>query len=147
VVCGGPPPASVREFAGPSVELRGFVVDLDQVYQAARVVISPMRYGAGVKHKTMEALEYGVPTVATSIGAEGIELRGVNDAVIVCDDAQSFAGAVIELLTSASAWDHRRAAIETLHQRWREQPTASWTDLVDHACSHRVWPPGIEGLA
>ena len=35
--------------------------------------ISPMRYGAGVKLKTIEALQFGVPIVATSVGSEGIQ--------------------------------------------------------------------------
>ena len=106
--------------------------------------MSPMRYGAGVKVKTIEALEYGVPTVATSVGAEGIELRGVDEALIVTDDAALFARAVIQLLTSVSAWDGQRAAIAQLHERWQQQPTASWIDVIDHTCARRAVPPRAE---
>ena len=58
--------------ARADVTVAGFVPDLEPEYAAARVCVVPLRQGAGVKFKTVEALLHGVPVVTTSVGAEGI---------------------------------------------------------------------------
>ena len=52
--------------------LAGYVADLEPEYAAAWAVVVPLLQGAGVKFKTIEALLHGVPTVTTSVGAEGV---------------------------------------------------------------------------
>ena len=64
-VTGQNPPSEVLKYASPSVVFEGRVRDLAMFYGDARVAIAPIRFGAGVKLKTIEALQYGVPTVAT----------------------------------------------------------------------------------
>jgi glycosyltransferase involved in cell wall biosynthesis len=59
--------------ARAEVTAAGFVPDLEPEYAAARVCVVPLRQGAGVKFKTVEALLHGVPVVTTPVGAEGIE--------------------------------------------------------------------------
>ena len=44
----------------------GFVEDLTSELAGAHVAVAPLRQGAGVKFKTVEALLHGVPVVATS---------------------------------------------------------------------------------
>ena len=85
------PPANVRRLATPAVEFVGQVESLPEFYASVRVVVVPIRYGSGVKLKTVEAVQYGVPTVSTVVGAEGISLddRG---AIVVADDPDRFAG-------------------------------------------------------
>ena len=55
----------------------------------------PLRYGAGVKGKVVEALYYGAPIVTTSIGAEGI--LQVEGTLLVEDEAKDFAETVARL--------------------------------------------------
>lgn len=54
--------------------MKGFVSEeeLSELYRTCRIVVVPLRYGAGVKGKVIEALYNGAPVVTTSIGAEGI---------------------------------------------------------------------------
>ena len=59
------------------------------------MVVGPLRYGAGVKGKVVEAIYNGAPTVTTSVGAEGIP--NVGDVLWIEDDADKFANRVIEL--------------------------------------------------
>jgi glycosyltransferase involved in cell wall biosynthesis len=55
----------------------------------------PLRFGAGVKGKVLEALQHGLPLVTTSVGAEGLPEA---DAVFnVCDTAEEFAAALVEI--------------------------------------------------
>jgi GT2 family glycosyltransferase/glycosyltransferase involved in cell wall biosynthesis len=82
------------------VEFLGFVDDIREVYEAADVVVAPIRYGAGVRVKLFESLSCEAPTVATSLAAEGIPVEhGVH--LRIADDADSFAREVVELLGDA----------------------------------------------
>lgn len=86
----------------PGLVLHGHVPDLDPVYGALDVLINPVRAGAGLKIKTVEALAYGLPLVTTSEGARGLrELHG--RALQIADDSQTFASALKRLLASADA--------------------------------------------
>ena len=68
----------------------------------------PLRCGAGVKLKTVEALRAGVPLVTTSVGAQGLpDLAAV---AAVRDDPASFAAAAVALLSDAAAWNEQSAA-------------------------------------
>lgn len=85
------------EQPGNGIVIRGFVSEeeLSRLYGECRVVVVPLRYGAGVKGKVVEAIYNGAPIVATSIGAEGIPV--VEDVLLVEDDPERFAVAVAEL--------------------------------------------------
>ena len=76
--------------------MTGAVDSFDAVYESADVCVVPLRNGAGVKFKTIEAMMWGIPTVATEVGAEGIERADLLHAV--ADDAALFADAVIGAL-------------------------------------------------
>ena len=104
-----PPP--LDRFEGIHVHAEGFVPDLADFYRHVRVAIAPLRFGAGVKLKTVEALQYGVPVVATTVGAEGLEdLQG--EVIVVHDDAVAFAAAVVARLRDVDIWRAHRAAID-----------------------------------
>jgi len=59
---------------GPSIEKLGFVDDLGDFFEGIDVFVAPLNYGAGVKIKVLNALEYGVPLFLTEKAVEGIEL-------------------------------------------------------------------------
>lgn len=85
------------EVPGSGIIVKGFVSDeeLEQLYARCRIVVVPLRYGAGVKGKVVEAIYNGAPIVTTSIGAEGIPQ--VEDVLLVADEAEDFAKTVAEL--------------------------------------------------
>jgi glycosyltransferase involved in cell wall biosynthesis len=62
----------------------------------------PLRMGAGVKSKVVEALREGLPLVTTSIGAQG--LPGIEDCVAIADDARGLADAAVKLLRDDGLW-------------------------------------------
>lgn len=102
---GSSPTPRVLELAqDPRVEVTGFVSDaeLARRYAAARVAVVPLRFGAGVKGKVVEALRYGVPLVTTEVGAQG--LPGIGACVALADDPQALAGHVVRLLADDAAW-------------------------------------------
>jgi len=56
-----------------SVKLNGFLEDLDSAYEEIDIAINPVRFGAGLKIKNVEALANGIPLITTSHGAGGLE--------------------------------------------------------------------------
>lgn len=96
----------------PEITLTGFVDDLREEYDAADLAVVPLRQGAGVKFKTVEALLHGVPVVTTSVGAEGIGGRPGDPDLFAgqVDDARLFAGAMVTALTQPGPALARSAA-------------------------------------
>jgi glycosyltransferase involved in cell wall biosynthesis len=136
-VTGANPPADLLELSDPNVLFLGHVTDLAPLYGRTRVVMSPMRFGAGVKAKTMQALQYGVPVVSTSCGAEGIETYGL-DAIAVADDAAEFARALVTLLSDRGRWEARRTAIAELISRWNNNADrGSWPGVIAEAVTRK----------
>ena len=134
-VTGANPPDDIADAAGPHVELTGFLTELAPLYATTRVVVAPDRFGSGLKIKTLEALQHGVPVVATTIGAQGIEVPEGLVPMLVTDDPVEFAAAVVRLLTDNDEWRARRADVEALQAWWRERPGATWPDVLDAALS------------
>lgn len=132
-VTGANPPAAARAFAGPAVEFVGFTPDLRSLYEATRVAVIPMRFGAGVKVKCIEALQYGVPVVSTSVGAEGLGLQD-SRAVIVADEADDFAASLLRLYEWPDAWNARRGYILRATEQWSERSERTWRNIF--AASH-----------
>lgn len=85
------------EQPGSGIIVKGFVSEeeLARLYSSCRVVVVPLRYGAGVKGKVIEALYNGAPVITTSIGAEGIP--EAEKVMVVRDEPAAFAGEVISL--------------------------------------------------
>ena len=87
----------------PGIVFKGFVSDeeLEKLYSESRIVAVPLRYGAGVKGKVVEALHYGCPIVTTSVGAEGIE--GAEEVMAIADEPAAFAARLTELYKDTDA--------------------------------------------
>lgn len=84
-----------------TVELAGFVEGLDAEYAAAAAALVPVLEGAGVKFKTIEALLHGLPTVTTTVGAEGV---GPDELFArVTDHASGLASALVDALSRPEA--------------------------------------------
>ena len=110
VLAGSHPTDAVLGLASDAVTVTGSLdsAALDACYRDARAAIVPLRAGAGVKGKVVEALQQGLPLVTTPIGAEGID--GLERIVDVTDDPDRMAEALSLLLTDDRAWSDRAAA-------------------------------------
>ena len=65
--------------------------------------MAPLRYGAGVKGKVNLSMAHGQPVVATTTAVEGMHLADGVD-VLVADDPQGFADAVVRLYQDEALW-------------------------------------------
>jgi GT2 family glycosyltransferase len=107
VLVGSHPPLEVSALRGANVICPGWVEDLDPVYAEARVVVAPLRYGAGVKGKVGEALSHGVPVVTTAVGAEGLSMTDGKD-VLLAETPESLAAAIISAYQNPELWESLR---------------------------------------
>jgi len=102
-IVGSSVPEEIEKLDGKNIRVHGFVSDeaLRQLYDQVRLVVVPLRYGAGIKGKVVEAMSLGVPVVTTSIGAEGF--RNPAPYLAVQDDADLFADCVNNLYDDMTA--------------------------------------------
>ncbi|MCR4937098.1 MAG: glycosyltransferase family 4 protein [Lachnospiraceae bacterium] len=85
----------------PAYEKRGWVEDLDALYEEARLVINPVRHGAGLNIKMAEALSYAKPVVSTIRGMRG--LRAGVEPALSTDDPEMFALYIRNLIRDDAA--------------------------------------------
>ncbi|MDF1853720.1 MAG: glycosyltransferase family 4 protein [Verrucomicrobiales bacterium] len=83
----------------PNIEVTGTVEDVREHLDACHLLVVPLRSGGGTRIKIFEAMAEGVPVVSTTIGAEGLPVRD-GDTILLADEPDSFANAVIDLLES-----------------------------------------------
>jgi GT2 family glycosyltransferase/SAM-dependent methyltransferase/glycosyltransferase involved in cell wall biosynthesis len=107
---GSNPTADVTALAGDGIEVTGFVPEeeLASRYATARVAVCPLRFGAGVKFKVVEAMYHGLPLVTTAVGAQGLE--GIDAVCDVTESEQAIAAAVIRLIADDALWSARSKA-------------------------------------
>jgi len=111
-IAGSNPMSAVWDLEEEGIHVLGFVSDdrLRALYQDADVVIAPLRFGAGVKGKVVEAMANGSPVVTTRVGAQG--LAGADDYLFLGDTAEEFGSAVLAAADSEAARSKAKAAIE-----------------------------------
>lgn len=102
-ILGSNPPEDVQRLANEHLRIVGYVTDeeLARYYRECRLSLVPLRYGAGIKGKVVEAMRYGLPVVTTSVGAEGIV--GAEEFLALADNAEEFAQKAVALYQDSEA--------------------------------------------
>ena len=95
--------ADLSVYASANVCLTGYVPDIDDYWQSCRVLVAPIRFGAGVKGKIGEGMSYGLPVVTTLIGAESFGFTPDSD-VLIADEPAAFAESVVRLYSQKELW-------------------------------------------
>jgi glycosyltransferase involved in cell wall biosynthesis len=93
----GKNPAKIKKCVCKDIILTGFVKDLNKYFLKCKVFAAPLRLGSGIQNKVLEALNYEIPVVTTSIVNKGVEAKN-NEEIMVADRPEDFANKVIVLL-------------------------------------------------
>jgi glycosyltransferase involved in cell wall biosynthesis len=98
--------------------IKGFAEDVDIVMQQAKVCLAPLRFGAGLKGKLVDAMQNGTPCVMSNIAAEGMfgefEPNG-----FIENHPETFAQKAVELYTNAEIWKTKQnSGFKVLNQRF-----------------------------
>ncbi len=99
VIGSDPPPRHSLPASAEHVELKGFVEDIREPLARYAVFICPILTGSGVRVKLLEAFATGMPTVSTTLGAEGLASTS-GDICRLADDPDSFARETLDLLAN-----------------------------------------------
>lgn len=123
----------------PGVTMTGEVDEVEDELSRADVVAAPIRFGSGTRVKLIEAFACGIPTVSTSVGCEGLDVRdGVH--LLVADDPRTFADCILRLIEEPEL-AHRLvgAARDLWFERYNgEQVRATISQLAGEVVTARL---------
>lgn len=134
LIAGAYPTQAVLQLDSQSkgIKVVGHVKDLEQLYATVRVSLMPLRFGAGIKGKIIESMEYGILFVSTSIGTEGLF---VDDGWENCiaDNWEDFAKKSISQYCDVTQWnDHRNRGFEHLKNHFEKADyEAKFLNFID----------------
>jgi len=118
--------------AAPNVVISGPVLHLDATYESARLVITPLRGGTGLKIKSAEALGAGRVVVSTVSAAAGLE-AAIGRGLVVADNASAMATEIVELLKDDNAVDRLSAEARRFAIEWNIEQGRTFDEVFARA--------------
>lgn len=105
-IIGSYAPQEILELNSENFRILGFVEDISEYFNNARLFVAPLAFGAGIKGKIGQSLEFGLPLVTTEIGAEGFDFSPNEKMKIApIDNPEVFAKKIISLYTDENLWN------------------------------------------
>jgi glycosyltransferase involved in cell wall biosynthesis len=83
--------------------IMGRADNAQEMVRNVRIVLAPLRFGAGIKGKLVEAMQFGTPSITTTIGAESM-YGDLSWNGFIADDSQVFADKSVELYQDKTLW-------------------------------------------
>ena len=100
--------------------IKGWAEDLSKVMSTSKICLAPLRFGAGLKGKLLDAMKWGTPSVTTSIGAEGMH-GNLSFPGVVSDNSEHIANAAVQLFTSEEHWNKaQKQGFRIINERFQK---------------------------
>jgi hypothetical protein len=144
LIYGAYPSQKVLELNKPNQNfyIKGRANDAFEVIKNAKVILAPIRFGAGIKGKLLEAMQCGTPSVTSSIGAEA--MAGTLDwNGFIKDNPNEFVEAAVQLYNDEKLWQQcQENGFEILDKRYKKSLfekdfIAEINSLLDNLKQHR----------
>lgn len=143
-VYGSYPTEAIRQLHSPQTGflVKGFTEHPDQIMSEARVCLSPLRFGAGLKGKFIQAMRCGTPIATTPIGAEGMHGK-LSWAGVVAVSPEELASRAVEIYLNEAPWNEMQGCgFEIIKQRfafdfWSVQLTEKLAEIGALIQTHR----------
>ena len=114
-----PPKATALHNAAQGFHVMNWAEDALQVMSAARVCLAPLRFGAGIKGKIVDAMICGTPNVTTPIGAEAMHGQGPWPGAVT-RTAREFADCAVQLYKDQAQWSNAQTVgLKLLAERYQ----------------------------
>ncbi|WP_317235837.1 glycosyltransferase family 4 protein [Aestuariivivens insulae] len=98
--------------------IKSFAEDVNQVMQQAKVCLAPLRFGAGLKGKLVDAMQNGTPCIMTTIAAEGM-FGNFKPNGYVEDEPDAFVSSAAKLYTEKKLWcEMQQNGFEIINERF-----------------------------
>jgi glycosyltransferase involved in cell wall biosynthesis len=120
-----------------SFYIMGRADNAQEVVQKSRIVLAPIRFGAGLKGKLVEAMQSGTPSVTTTIGAEAMNGDLPWNGFII-DDAEDFAKAAVVLYQDKNLWSEAQIkGNEIINTRYlKDNFSADFIEMISYLQSN-----------
>lgn len=144
LIYGAYPSQKVLELNKPNQNfyIKGRANDAFEVIKNAKVILAPIRFGAGIKGKLLEAMQCGTPSVTSSIGAEA--MAGTLDwNGFIKDNPNEFVEAAVQFYNDEKLWQQcQENGFEILDKRYKKSLfekdfIAEINSLLDNLKQHR----------
>ena len=122
-IYGAYPSQKVLEYHNPKENflVHGRAESSENVLKNAKILLAPLRFGAGLKGKILEAMSLGTPIVTTPIGAEGI-INTSSNINFVTNDFNKFAQKSVALYTNQLLWDScQKTGFEIIQEKFKKE--------------------------
>lgn len=98
--------------------IMGRAANAQEVVKQSRVVLAPLRFGAGIKGKLLEAMQCGTPSVTTVIGSESMH-GDLPWNGFIRDDVTDFVDAAVQLYQDKTIWlQAQQNGVKIINQRY-----------------------------
>lgn len=138
-----PPKATALNNPKTGFLIKGWAEDALVVMERARVCLAPIRFGAGIKGKLLDAMIMQTPSVTSSLGSEGMYDQQPWPGFIA-DDVTEFVASAVNLYNDKKVWlnaqHHALSLLASRYDRRLLGPTliAKIIDITDNLNSHRL---------
>lgn len=103
-IIGSNPPESIVALNSENFKVLGYAENVSPYFLESKIFVAPLRYGAGIKGKIGQSLEFGLPLVTTDVGAEGFDFGKCKD-VMIANSAQEIVDNIILLYQNKEVWE------------------------------------------
>ena len=103
-IIGSNPPEAIEKLHSEKFRIVGYVEDVSPYFLNSRIFVAPLRYGAGIKGKIGQSLEFGLPLVTTNVGAEGFDFQE-NRNIIIGNTSHEIVDNIILLYQNKELWE------------------------------------------
>ncbi len=98
--------------------VKGYTPSVSKIMQLSRVCLAPLRFGAGLKGKLIDAMKYGTPCVMTTVASEGMYDNGITNGPIE-DMPIEFANKAVSLYCNLKQWEaFQNNGFRTINKRF-----------------------------
>ena len=132
-------PEYIKQFHKPNegFHIKGRADSVTKMMQNYRVLLAPLQFGAGLKGKLVDAMENGLPSVTTAIGAEGIH-NGLPWNGFVEDTPATIVNRAIDLYNSEAVWEtSQKNGYNIINTRFKQCFGDEFIDKLELLCTQR----------
>ena len=120
-----PPKATALHNPKKGFHIKGWADDALEVMENARICLAPIRFGAGIKGKLLEAMIMQTPSVTTAVGSEGMH-ESLPWSGIIADDIETFIKSAVKLYSDKELWkEAQKNGTTLLHNLYESQTLGS----------------------
>jgi sugar transferase (PEP-CTERM/EpsH1 system associated) len=94
---GASPCRKILSLKSDNIEIIGWVEDIRTYYSKAKIFVAPLKIGAGLQNKLLEAMAMELPSITTKLVQNGIG-ASLNNPLLIAETPEEFASSIIKLL-------------------------------------------------